>query len=90
VYHISEICAVAFKLVPNDMLHFSEKNARYGNMEKIYDSIPDIKYSLSSKLFNANKLKIKLEAKDVLPNKPHAGCRKGRKMPFFVHGNLDL
>ena len=33
---------------------------------------------------------IKLEAKDVLANKPHAGCRKGRKMKFFVHGDLDL
>jgi len=29
-------------------------------------------------------------AKDVLPNKPHAGRRMGRKMPFFVHGDLDL
>ena len=62
MYHISEICAVAFKLVPNNMLHFSEKNARYGNMEKMYDSIPDIKYSLSSKLFNANKLKTRMWA----------------------------
>ena len=35
--------------------------------------------------------KILLEAKDVLPNiKPHAGRRKGRKMPFFVPDDLDL
>ena len=32
----------------------------------------------------------KLEAKDVLPNKLHAGRRKGRKIPFFVPGDIDL
>jgi len=29
-------------------------------------------------------MKLNLEAKDVLPNKPHTGRRKGRKMPLFV------
>jgi len=34
---------------------------------------------------------LKLEAKDVFTkHKPHAGRRKGRKMPFFVPGDLDL
>jgi len=33
---------------------------------------------------------LELEAKAVLRNKPHAGRRKGRKMPFFVSGGLDL
>jgi len=32
----------------------------------------------------------KLEAKDVLPNKPHAGGRKGLKMLLFVPDDLDL
>jgi len=31
-----------------------------------------------------------LEAKDVLPNKPQAGRRKGRKMPLFLSGDLHL
>jgi len=29
------------------------------------------------------KLDVELEAKDVLPNKPHAGLQNGRKMPFL-------
>jgi len=32
----------------------------------------------------------KTRAKDVLPNKKHAGHRNGQKMPFFVPGDLDL
>jgi len=32
----------------------------------------------------------KLEAKDVLPNKPHTGRQKSQEMLFFVHGDLDL
>jgi len=33
---------------------------------------------------------IKLEAKDVLPNKLHAGCPKGRKMPFLFMVTLTF
>jgi len=41
------------------------------------------------------RLRIKLEAKDVLPNKPHPGRRQGRKSPLFLSlvtlaFNLDL
>jgi len=42
---------------------------------------------------NLPEIKQKLEAKDVLPKLKHqlrAGCRKGRKMPLFVPGDLDL
>jgi len=33
---------------------------------------------------SSNKSTLKLGAKDVLPNKPHAGRQKGRKMSFFL------
>jgi len=45
---------------------------------------PSINLHLPCTTENSTSAKYKLEAK------PHGGRRKGRKMLFFVHGNLDL
>ena len=54
------------------------------------DPVKDNNINLQKCKSSSRQKQQKIQAKDVLPNIPHAGHRKAKKCRFYVPGDLDL